>query len=269
MPPFPSADPNGLPVESPASPLLAPPLPEGCRLLPSCRLGGAWQMAIDGWLLEAGQPALRFYRWARPTLSLGRHQRRLRPLWQQLAAAGELELVRRPSGGQAVLHGGDLTYALVWPGAPADRTLAYRLACGWLQQAFADLDLPLRFGDQPAGLAAASCFATSTAADLVHAPEAGVAVGAKRIGSAQLWRRGTLLQHGSIQLQPDSRLWQQLFDQPPPPLPPLGLDPDALEAQLLAAAERHLPLPAPLRVSPLRAWELAVLVPRLADYRLG
>jgi CheY-like chemotaxis protein len=68
-------------------------------------------MAIDSWLLEAslldpaGAPALRFYRWSRPTLSLGFHQRFLPAHWRELARSGAIELVRRPSGGRAVLHG--------------------------------------------------------------------------------------------------------------------------------------------------------------------
>ncbi len=156
-------------------------------------------MAIDSWLLDqaadAPSPAsgamLRLYSWERPTLSLGFHQRSIPGRWWELAAAGAIDLVRRPSGGRAVLHAGDLTYALVWPLATPQRREAYTQACEWLRRAFAALGQPLNFGSQAPSRERSSCFATSTAADLVHAD------GAKRIGSAQLWRRGSLLQHGS------------------------------------------------------------------------
>jgi lipoate-protein ligase A len=218
-------------------------------------------MAIDAWLLDQGQPALRLYRWRRPCLSLGRHQRRLPQPWRDLAASGQLELVRRPTGGAAVLHGGDLCYALVWPNPPANRLAAYRQACRWLQEAFQDLGQPLRFGDQPAGLAAASCFATGTAADLLHAD------GGKRVGSAQLWRAGCLLQHGSIQLLPQADLWRRLFAAEPPALAPLAASPRQLEQALLAAAARWLPLP-PLRQQGCSAAELAAIARGLDQARL-
>ncbi|MFO8238350.1 MAG: lipoate--protein ligase family protein [Prochlorococcaceae cyanobacterium] len=231
------------------------------RGLPLVCLGGAWQMAIDAWLLEQDQPALRLYRWQRPCLSLGRHQRRLPPHWLELAAMGAIEIVRRPSGGGAVLHGGDLAYALVWPQPPLNRRQAYRQACRWLQDAFAALGQPLRFGERPATLAAASCFATATAADLVHGD------GSKRIGSAQLWRAGRLLQHGSIQLAPDPRLWRQLFASAPPELPPLPGGEGRLEAALMAAAAHWLPLP-PLRQQPWSAAELAAIASGLDRARV-
>jgi lipoate-protein ligase A len=231
------------------------------RLLPPCQLGGAWQMALDHWLLAQGQPALRLYSWQRPTLSLGFHQRRLPDHWRSLAAAGRVELVRRPSGGQAVLHGGDLTYALVWPNPPSDRHQAYRQACHWLQEAFKQLDQPLQFGCAPASLAQSSCFASSTAADLVQAN------GVKRIGSAQLWRSGLLLQHGSIQLAVDGDLWRALFQSAPPLLAPLPATAQELQRRLLESAARHLPLP-PMVERPLRATELAAVAADLNSYRV-
>ncbi len=212
------------------------------RWIPSLVLEGAWQMAIDHSLLEAslaapqGAPSLRLYRWSRPTLSLGHHQRSLPPHWLELAAAGTIDLVRRPSGGRAVLHGGDLTYALVWPAAPPQRRRAYGLACGWLCRAFAELGQPLRFGRRAPSRERASCFATSTAADLVHRD------GTKRIGSAQLWSRGTLLQHGSIQIAPADHLWRVLFGEEAPRLPPLPLTGVDLETHLRRSAELHLEL---------------------------
>lgn len=245
----------------------APP-PRGAGLRRTTRLGGVWQMACDDWLLEQGLPAFRLYRWCRPTLSLGFHQRRLPHHWLELARSGVIELVRRPSGGGAVLHGFGLTYALIWPAPPAGRAEAYRQACQWLQLAFAELGQPLRFGDAPAALGAANCFASSTAADLVDA------AGHKRVGSAQLWRRGQLLQHGEILLNPPPQLWHDLFGGAAPELAPLPLTETALEAQLLAAALQALPEPLRLacssqRFEPWRAAELALIAARLARYRLG
>lgn len=245
----------------------SPPDAPGLRAT-TC-LGGAWQMACDDWLLQQGQPAFRLYRWPRPTLSLGFHQRRIPAHWLELARSGRVELVRRPSGGAAVLHGFGLTYALVWPTPPSQRVLqAYRQACLWLQEAFAALGQPLAFGDRPAGLGGAHCFASSTAADLVDG------CGRKRVGSAQLWRGGRLLQHGEILLQPPADLWQALFAAPTPQLPPLNLDPEALEAHLLAAAGQALP--AALRQGwgggrpqPWRAGELAAIAGLLGRYRLA
>ncbi|MCP9928166.1 lipoate--protein ligase family protein [Cyanobium sp. CH-040] len=230
-------------------------------MLPTLQLGGAWQMALDDWLLDQDRPALRLYRWQRPCLSLGRHQRRFPAAWLRLAAQGTLELVRRPSGGGAVLHGGDLTYALVWPDPPSNRFEAYRRASRWLQEAFLDLGQPLRFGNQRATLAAPSCFATHTAADLVQG------AGLKRIGSAQLWRGGCLLQHGSIQLAADGGLWRDVFGSDPPDLPSLPVAGERLEEVLLTAARRWLPLP-PLRLEHLGAQELAAVASGLDQFRL-
>lgn len=245
------------------------------RWIGTTRLGGDWQMAIDAWLLDGPPaPAFRLYRWSRPTLSLGRHQRRLEPHWWDLQRQGRLDLVRRPSGGRAVLHGADLTYALVWPRPQGTRSEVYGLALTWLVEAFAAMGLPLHGGRQAASLQRSSCFATSTVADLVHAN------GAKRVGSAQLWRGGHLLQHGSIQLAPCPALWREVFSGDPPDLDPLPLAGIALEEHLLRSAARWLPwLPVPdpggaggsspvPPLAPLAPQELAAIAPRLGHYRL-
>jgi lipoate-protein ligase A len=193
-------------------------------------------MAIDRWMLQqllAGEPPmLRLYRWSRPALSLGRHQQRWPAQWRD----EPLELVRRPSGGRAVLHAGELTYALAFTPQTRDREAVYRHCCQWLQQALANAGEPLQFGQASPAAAAqrSSCFATATAADLVTAR------GAKRIGSAQLWHGPALLQHGSLLLDPPAALWQRLFQADPPALAPLPWGREALEQQLREAAEEHL-----------------------------
>jgi lipoate-protein ligase A len=221
-------------------------------------------MAIDGWLMEQRAPAFRLYRWERPTLSLGFHQRSLEPHWGELAAAGVIDLVRRPSGGRAVLHAGDITYSMVWPEAVADRKRAYALACGWLLEVFSRIGLPLEPGRQAASNQRSSCFATSTPADLVHG------CGAKRIGSAQLWRGGCLLQHGSILVEPPAALWRQVFGSDTPRLPRLPLGTHELEDLLTQTALALLPTAAGgIDQRPLKREELAAIEAGVPDYRVA
>jgi len=187
------------------------------RLIPACSAPGLVHMAVDHWLLEQhrrGQslPVLRFYTWSEATISLGYHQRHWPAHWQALS----LPLVRRPTGGRAVLHQGDLTYSLISPNLPGSRQQVYRHLCQFLRQGFANLGITLDYGKtQPKAHRTANCFALATTADLV------TPTGAKLIGSAQLRRDHSILQHGSIVLRPDRCLWTRVFGGPPTlaPLP--------------------------------------------------
>jgi len=234
------------------------------RWIPPLAGSGPFQMALDELLLDQAvaarvpQACLRLYSWSGPWLSLGYHQRHLPAAWLALAGQGQLGLVRRPSGGRAVLHGGSLTYALIEPNPAGDRRQAYRDHCRWLQRAFAEMGLPLSFGTARAAADSGSCFARSSAADLVHGN------GAKRIGSAQLWRRGVLLQHGSLLIDPPRELWWQLFQEPPPELPALPVAGAELGALLRQAAEVDLG-GGPLQERPLDRQEWAELHRRIAN----
>ena len=207
------------------------------RLLPMLCADGPWQMALDQMLLEQTDPGpvLRFYRWSGAWLSLGRHQRQWPDHWRDLAAEGHLSIVRRPSGGQAVLHAGGLTYALIWPGAPRQRRQAYREACHWLIEGFRSLGDELRFGDEAATGEDANCFARSTVADLVDGR------GVKRIGSAQRWQRGRLLQHGEILLDPPADLWRAVFRETTPAPAAAAIPRQGLEQHLFLALQRQWP----------------------------
>ncbi|MEA5625966.1 biotin/lipoate A/B protein ligase family protein [Nostoc sp. UHCC 0251] len=169
-------------------------------------------MAIDRWLLEqhySGKhpPTLRFYTWSPPAISLGYHQRQYPEYWQHLTWQGQkLDLVRRPSGGRAVLHQGDLTYAVVTSGLTGNRLQVYEKICEFLIQGWRSLGVELHYGMAGRGyIHNPNCFGTATSADLVL-PDGG-----KLIGSAQLRRSGAILQHGSIRLQPDAELFAQVF----------------------------------------------------------
>lgn len=185
--------------------------PSVWRLIPLLEAPGRLQMTIDRWLLEQHQkghpPTLRFYTWSPPAISLGYHQSNWPEYWQQLTwKVAPLELVRRPTGGRAVLHQGDLTYSVVTSGLAGNRTQVYQKICEFLIQGWRSLGVELHYGNSGRGyIHNPSCFGTATSADLVLADNA------KLIGSAQLRRGRAILQHGSIRLEPDAALFAQVF----------------------------------------------------------
>jgi len=202
------------------------------RYIPAIATTGALQMAIDTWLwYHSDRPCLRFYTWQPAAISLGYHQRDLPDHWRSLVWRGQpLSLVRRPTGGRAVLHQGDLTYSIVAWGLGRSRRQVYQHLCQFLIQGWATLGYSLHFGSDvvlPYSQQPANCFACATPTDIT------LAGGEKIIGSAQGWRGDRLLQHGSILLQPDPSLWQQVFGSTPPSLalPPL----ENVQAALLNA----------------------------------
>ncbi len=187
------------------------------RFVPLLQTTAAIQMAIDAWLLdeyEQGQqpPTLRFYTWWPPALSLGHLQKRWPDHWHHLTYQGQpLDLVRRPTGGRAVLHQGDLSYALVMTPPVGKRSQVYTDLCRFLIQGWQTLGTELYYGAAQRGyMHNPSCFNTTTAADLV------TATGDKLIGSAQRWGKNALLQHGSMVLSTDRALFQEVFGQVAP-----------------------------------------------------
>lgn len=214
------------------------------RLIPPLQASGSIQMALDAWLLEQHQqglspPILRFYTWSPAAISLGYHQRQWPQAWNQLIWQGQkVDLVRRPTGGRAVLHQGDLTYMVVMPGLAGSRIQAYQAICQFLIQGWRSLGIQLNYGQTGRGyIHNPNCFGTVTGADLVL--ESGI----KLIGSAQLRRGATVLQHGSMLLQPDSDLFSQVFGsnfsapaQQLPLLPKADLFHGVIEALVSAAS---------------------------------
>jgi lipoate---protein ligase len=169
-------------------------------------------MAIDKWLLEqhfAGKHphTLRFYTWMPAAISLGFHQHKYPESWQSLSWQGKkLDLVKRPTGGRAVLHQGDLTYAVVTSGLSNSRMQAYQEICKFLITGWKELGINLDYGTAGRGyIHNPNCFGTATSADLVTNE------GYKLIGSAQLRKDNVILQHGSMRLQPDVELFSQVF----------------------------------------------------------
>ncbi len=188
---------------------------------------GLTNMALDEAIFQsvvAGDrlPVLRFYTWERPTISLGYHQRTYPPHWDTLrwdpdgqTQDGQvIDRVHRPTGGRAVLHQGDLTYALIAPGFSSSRSEAYGQICEFLIQGWRSLGVELHYGSPKRGyIQNPNCFATATGADLV------LSNGSKFIGSAQKRSGDVILQHGSMCLNPDDRLWRRVFETETPEIP--------------------------------------------------
>jgi lipoyl(octanoyl) transferase len=165
-------------------------------------LGGrpGWQnMAIDQAMLDragAGERWLRLYRWAPHCLSFGRHEPALRRYDRAKIGALGLDVVRRPTGGRAVWHAAELTYAFAVPsGALGGLHQAYeeihRLLLAALRMLGARAEMAP--GRRPAGIDAGSCFASPAGGEILIG-------GRKVVGSAQLREGAGLLQHGSILL---------------------------------------------------------------------
>ena len=174
-------------------------------------------MAIDNWLLEKHRqqkspPTLRFYTWNRAAISLGYHQKEYPSHWQKLTWQKEpLEIIPRPTGGRAVLHQGDLTYAVITSAKRGRRLEVYQQLCQFLIVGWRSLGVELEYGKSTKEYVRhQNCFATATSADLI------TATGKKVIGSAQLRRGKAILQHGSMMLSTSPDLFTQVFAQSSP-----------------------------------------------------
>jgi len=194
-------------------------------------LSGIDQMALDLNSLDQtiSNPevilTLRFYYWIGDWLSIGYHQKEIPPHWEKLLSNGEINIVRRPSGGGAVLHSGGITYALTFK-KTYYKLLSYEMVNNWLIKSFKELGLNLKYGNLRKSPITSNCFGTSLISDLVDQD------GFKRIGSAQFRKKGAFLQHGEIQTNPSKDLWYKLFKEDAPPKINLNLKNDEIVQHL-------------------------------------
>ena len=202
---------------------------------------GTWNMAVDEALLDSAVEGgvnsevatLRLYQWSEPTLSLGYFQR-FEDRHTHVASR-ECAVVRRQSGGGAILHDHELTYSLILPPnhrLTRDATALYtavhnsfiQLLAPWLAKstqpnwrlALNDCQSKLRPSEEPF-----LCFQRRACGDLLLAPQNHTAAtnsapsAYKILGSAQRRHRGAILQHGSFLIAQSSAApelpgWQEL-----------------------------------------------------------
>ncbi len=207
-------------------------------------------MAVDVALMqrarESGEAVFRIYSWAEPTLSLGRNQTAEGKYDLDRIREQGVQVVRRPTGGRAILHWREITYSVT---APAMEAVGLRQSYELINRVLLDglgrlgvqvnVAEPTVRAERPS---AAPCFAEPSAGEMVTD-------GRKLVGSAQWREDGALLQHGSILVDDDqSGLLSSLMVVTPPPVPRpatlrgvLGWEPTALQvAERMFEAVRGL-----------------------------
>ena len=154
----------------------------------------AMNMAMDEALLEyVTVPSIRFYGWARRSLSFG-YFGAFADVEPQLATR---EIVRRWTGGGIVRHGTDVTYSVILPRREGEALPRSQFIYSRIHSAIADalspqLQVEIAAADAPK--VSAACFANPVAADVL-------VEGRKIAGAAQRRTRAGLLHQGSIQLE--------------------------------------------------------------------
>lgn len=188
-------------------------------LLESPAMSGAENMGLDDALMRraarSGECVLRVYTWSRPTLSLGRNQDARGRIDPVRVAGRGIDVVRRPTGGRALLHHREVTYSVTAP-LPRDASAkAWYDAIGLVL-----LDALRGLGARVAPAVAVGRTPIPRTASCFQRPDAGELVvdGRKLVGSALLRQDGALLQHGSILLEDDQGLLVDLLpaDEAPP-----------------------------------------------------
>lgn len=179
------------------------------RLIEDGPASGAWNMAVDEAILEAAgsgevPPTLRLYAWNPACLSLG-YAQHSSEIDRAALEENDWEIVRRPTGGRAILHTDELTYAVMGPvrepRLQGGILESYRRLSTALLSALRQLGMQASADDQyllPPGASRGGpvCFEVPSNYEIT-------VEGKKLIGSAQARRKGGVLQHGSLPLYGD------------------------------------------------------------------
>jgi len=184
------------------------------RFIPYKKYSGSENMSIDLSILNESiktnaQPVLRLYGWLKPTLSIGRNQP-LTGINIDYCKTNNIDIIKRPTGGRAVLHDKELTYSFI---TPVDflkngQTVvsSYKEISEALIFGFKKFDINLSFpASKKVSVRNNFCMAISTGADLNYMEK-------KIIGSAQFRKQNYILQHGSILIDLDKCVVENIFN---------------------------------------------------------
>lgn len=167
---------------------------------------GAQNMALDLKMLENSiekqdeNAHVRFYSWSPKCITLGRNQKNFN------MPDFKIDVVRRPTGGRALLHDVELTYCFVSPVFGGQGVVqSYKTISNALILGFEKLGIGLEIA-RHSGNNTEYCMNSANRADVTYK-------GKKLIGSAQFRARGYILQHGSILMDADFDLIEKIFKQ--------------------------------------------------------
>lgn len=174
-------------------------------------------MRIDSDLLDAAienkldYPIFRLYAWKPACVSLGRNQKD-DFLDRSFLKENNIDVVRRLTGGRALLHADEITYSFICPTLYLKNgehvVSSYKEISRILIDKFKTIGIDLDFGsNKPVKTGFDYCMLISTGADLCYH-------GKKLIGSAQCRKQGYILQHGSILYDYDKALLEKIFKEP-------------------------------------------------------
>lgn len=232
------------------------------RFIDSGPADGPWNLALDDAIFQsvrtgASPPTLRVYAWSAPVLSIGWAQDRDRDVDLEACRARGVAVVRRATGGRAVLHDREVTYSVAVPAGtprfgtgldPAYRAVAAGLLAGLrLLGLAAALPAPVAGGRSRSGRSP-GCFAGAAR----HEIEVG---GYKLVGSAQRREGGAFLQQGSILIESHDAQLRELLRLPASPESALrmtGL------ADWLRPCPGHSAIAAALARGCARTWEIEI-----------
>jgi lipoate-protein ligase A len=186
------------------------------RLLKTSPSNGVWNMAVDEAILEAvgrdeAPPTLRLFAWEPPCLSLG-YAQSIRVVDEDRLRMNGWDLVRRPTGGGAILHTDELTYSAIGPAnepcLKGDILTSYRRLSTVILSALKNLGLPAE--SQPLVKAAQETSPDPVCFEIPSHYEITLE-GKKLVGSAQARKKDAVLQHGTLPLYGDlARITQVL-----------------------------------------------------------
>lgn len=177
---------------------------------------GFFNMAEDERLLNAAienqlqEPILRLYGWAPSCVSIGRNQAES-SINKDYCKKHGIDIVKRLSGGRALLHDKELTYSFICPASFLNNKdsviLSYKEISGALIESLKFVGIELAFPEnKKTDTKADYCMSISTGADLSYKEK-------KLIGSAQFRKQGYIMQHGSILIDYDAKTIENIFNE--------------------------------------------------------